>query len=580
MVTKRAEPHQESVSERRTSATAAGMRATPVTAPPDAAKVLQRRFGNQGTQALLRARIGGEHAGPAVKVPRPAIEGSSGTPTLQTFSRDAISRPGDTLEREAERVADQVMRMRQPAAPVATARASVLQRSAAGAAVGETVPPIVHDVLRSPGQPLDRATRAFMEPRFGQDFGGVRIHTGAKAHEAASSIDARAFTSNGSIAFGAGEYAPQTQSGRRLLAHELTHVVQQRPGAVQPKLGIGDATDRYEQEADRVAEAVVQTSQNGMPVAAAPAHEIRRQTAAKKSGSESKSPPLEKRVGQVEKQQNRQGNMIESMLQFLWFTNTVLKTAWGWHLAAENLGAAYALAASRHNAAIEAREKAEALKTQLLFSVLTVASSGTLSWLSELATAKEVMLLSQTLEDTVQAGLGEAFSAVGPMLKKTGLGSVSQDPLQYRAKLVGRVEAAIVAAQGYFADVSLGLRTSPPEFWDTYDGKAQMQKYNGWLKQADLLGSGANLPALEIMADELERGFWHLWLPGLATTKVRMREPYEMYTAYESPGSAVEDRLSALGVFKKGYFGIWTFDIEVQEMIDWAKGYQVKRFVK
>jgi hypothetical protein len=93
------------------------------------------------------------------------------------------------------------------------------------------VPQRVHEVLNSPGQPLDVATRAFMEPRFAHDFGKVRVHADARAAEAAASIDTRAFTSGHNIVFGAGEYAPLAEFGRRLLSHELTHVVQQQVGA-------------------------------------------------------------------------------------------------------------------------------------------------------------------------------------------------------------------------------------------------------------------------------------------------------------------------------------------------------------
>jgi hypothetical protein len=89
------------------------------------------------------------------------------------------------------------------------------------------VPPIVHEVLRSPGHPLDADTRAFMEPRFGHDFSQVRLHTNAKAAESAQAVKALAYAVGSDVAFGAGRYAPQTRAGRRLLAHELAHVVQQ-----------------------------------------------------------------------------------------------------------------------------------------------------------------------------------------------------------------------------------------------------------------------------------------------------------------------------------------------------------------
>jgi hypothetical protein len=88
-------------------------------------------------------------------------------------------------------------------------------------------PPIVHDVLRSPGQPLDPSTRALMEPRFGHDFSQIRVHADAQASDSARAVNARAYTVGRHIAFASNEYAPDSIEGQRLLAHELTHVVQQ-----------------------------------------------------------------------------------------------------------------------------------------------------------------------------------------------------------------------------------------------------------------------------------------------------------------------------------------------------------------
>ena len=104
-----------------------------------------------------------------------------------------------------------------------------LQRSESTAdAGGQTAPSIVSDVLNSGGgQPMDAGTRGFMESRFGQDFGQVRIHTGGKAAESATAINARAYTSGNNVVFGSGEYQPESEGGRRLLAHELVHVGQQ-----------------------------------------------------------------------------------------------------------------------------------------------------------------------------------------------------------------------------------------------------------------------------------------------------------------------------------------------------------------
>jgi len=174
---------------------------------------LQRRIGNQAVQQALHPRI-------------------------QTKLR--VSEPGDSAEREADRVSDQVMRMPEPTLQRAcscggscpscrSAPDESLQRSPAPAAepAAAGVPPSVHDVLSSPGQPLDSSTRAFMEPRFGYDFSRVRVHTGGLAERSAHELNAHAYTVGRDIVFGAGRLSPGTDDGRRLLAHELTHVVQQ-----------------------------------------------------------------------------------------------------------------------------------------------------------------------------------------------------------------------------------------------------------------------------------------------------------------------------------------------------------------
>jgi hypothetical protein len=154
-----------------------------------------------------------------------------------------IGKDDGPLERDADRLADQVMRMPETQAR-ASATVPVIQRECAACSeedkealhampgasasilTGE-VPGIVHDVLRSPGQPLDAGTRAFMEPRFGYDFGDVRIHTDSKASQSARAVNARAYTVGRDIVFEKGQYAPMGPEGGLLLAHELAHVTQQ-----------------------------------------------------------------------------------------------------------------------------------------------------------------------------------------------------------------------------------------------------------------------------------------------------------------------------------------------------------------
>lgn len=133
-------------------------------------------------------------------------------------------------------------------------REATLQRAAVNTSPTNDVPPIVQDVLRSPGQSLDRGTRTFMESRFGHDFSGVRVHTDGRAAESAQSVNALAYTVGRDVVFGAGQYSPTTMAGKRLLAHELTHTIQQgtETKSLRHSLQIGSTETWQEREAEEV----------------------------------------------------------------------------------------------------------------------------------------------------------------------------------------------------------------------------------------------------------------------------------------------------------------------------------------
>ena len=129
-----------------------------------------------------------------------------------------------------------------------------LRRSAAASAPA-VAPPSVREVLESPGQPLEATTRAVMDRRFGHDFGAVRVHTDDRAASSARAVGATAYTVGSHIAFGRGHYSPGTDAGRRLLAHELAHVVQQDGNAPRvDRLTVGPADDPLEREAEEAEE--------------------------------------------------------------------------------------------------------------------------------------------------------------------------------------------------------------------------------------------------------------------------------------------------------------------------------------
>jgi hypothetical protein len=162
---------------------------------------LGRRLGNASMRALLQAKL-------------------------------TVSNPDDIYEQEADRVADQVMRM--PVSSLVQRRCTKCEDEVHRAADATAGVPTVDDAteqsiqgLSGRGAPLSNSVRSFMESRFDADFSHVRIHTDSHAQGLARAVDAQAFTVGRNVVFGAGRYDPDTERGKRLLAHELTHVVQQ-----------------------------------------------------------------------------------------------------------------------------------------------------------------------------------------------------------------------------------------------------------------------------------------------------------------------------------------------------------------
>jgi bacterioferritin-associated ferredoxin len=164
-----------------------------------------------------------------------------------------VGSPGDAYELEADRVADRVMR-----APADEVQRScgcggscgscdderMQRKHAPNAAELSDAPGIVEEVLGTAGRPLDAGVRAWMEPRFGHDFTGVRVHAGTDAAASAEAVGARAYTVGRHIVFGAGEYQPGTAAGQRLLAHELTHVAQQDTRFREARVQRDDASSK------------------------------------------------------------------------------------------------------------------------------------------------------------------------------------------------------------------------------------------------------------------------------------------------------------------------------------------------
>jgi len=171
------------------------------------------------TRAFMEPRFGHDFSQILLYSMQPAIS--------QTHL--AVNQPGDIYELEADRIAEQVIGMMgQGSALRYNEEQQSTETPTYSATNVSSVPSIVQATLGSGGgQPLDTATRAFMEPRFGRDFRNVRVHTDERAAESASAINAQAYTVGNDVIFGREQYAPESGEGKKLLAHELTHVVQQ-----------------------------------------------------------------------------------------------------------------------------------------------------------------------------------------------------------------------------------------------------------------------------------------------------------------------------------------------------------------
>ena len=203
---------------------------------------LQQTIGNQAVGRIIQAKLKVNQPGdrfeqeadqiadammgmPETQAQQQSTEEDEPQPQTSRDDEDALSESNDEDESRAEFDEANEGAQQQPAEDEETIRAKGRDNNAL-----HLSPKATTNIqnLRSGGQPLPKSTRVSFENRFGADFGQVRVHTGGKADETASMLNARAFTVGRNVVFGEGQYAPETSEGQHLLAHELTHVVQQQ----------------------------------------------------------------------------------------------------------------------------------------------------------------------------------------------------------------------------------------------------------------------------------------------------------------------------------------------------------------
>jgi len=243
-------------------------------------------------------------------------------------------------------------------------------------------------------------------------------------------------------------------------------------------------------------------------------------------------------------------------------------------LAATRIGKAYSVAAGRHRDALAKQDQYKAMETQLMFSVLTVLSSGALSWMTEMVRLQGVAqaagrmegivaiealraqvpreyqsamvaftqrmkdqlsrqvsvreLFSTVLKDTVAAGVGEVFSAMGPAISPIyGAPAprvpASQEPLEFQDDLETQIDKIKGKALVFLHNMITKIKDLPDAAWDKYDDREFQTAYQDWQKEVNRLADDDDLPDDKTMANDLERLIWALWVPRLHTKEIRSR---------------------------------------------------------
>lgn len=514
-----------------------------------------------------------------------------------------VSTPGDRFEQEADRVADQVMTM-----PTATDLAGVEDQDEGSVAGKPLVQrqsdsvPQVSDKLegwlaarQGSGRPLEDQDRSFMESRFGVDLSAVRVHTDSASVQASRELDAQAFTYGRDIHFGVGRYAPGTAAGRRLLAHELTHVVQQTGGlgpkqAVSPAAGASAGRD-LDADDSQVRPLV---GHDTAPVVGALARLNVDQVVGRGHVAQfkktKKRKTLRERVTDLEQKAEWNKRRADAHLTISVFEGKMGESKTDWGIAMSELGDAYFLGYKDHKDALAKQQKWEELQVAILCGVLTAVAGGALGGLGEfLQKAEDVPKFLQRfttesaagrLEDIIQAGMGETIDVVqSTYIPATG-SPVSKEPELFRSGLARSLDGQWLKAQEFFTRAKQALLAANEADFEDVSVEKLKKKIESFKKTSKFYKRPTHHP-VEKMRKEQERWIWSEWLPRNLT---KWEWGYYKYggkyktQAYYEPGKYVMIAMDRLGISKKA--GIsesgWArfFLSERIPLLNWAKSPQ------
>lgn len=457
----------------------------------------------------------------------------------------------------------------------------------------QTLPESVYETLTSSGQELDTETRTLMEPRFAYDFSHVRVHTDERAAQSAHEVDSLAYTQGSDIVFAQGQYAPETQEGKGLLAHELTHVVQQRDVNTQSSPVAGPENDSYEQQAERMSVAAMTNTSSTMAEnfsGPGPGSVIQR----KRPTMEQRLEALEKRVqadeDQIADQKNQTANQEKHRqaqdihlkavdIDQTWQANFAKRFA-SYKEAIYRISTGLQTASKGFNEAQQKQAETDAMVMEVISGMMTLA--GGFEWafaaglgklgVKSAETAEHIVAIAhaetEAVFDITKEGAKQAKAADAKkpeLLEILGFlapaGAAGGDPLAFLTSNSAALEHHLQNIEDAFSVRSKLTQNFSDDDWLTFDPAAQEQIYQQLFDGLQSVASEADKLTNDAeMALILERHLWCQWI--IATygdwheafeKNKKMMEHVAMAGEREFTidlGSDIEDRINEVGLAK------------------------------
>lgn len=302
------------------------------------------------------------------------------------------------------------------------------------------------------------------------------------------------------------------------------------------------------------------------------------------------------RLAALEKSRERESKRTNAYMALGSLKLSVDMRTKSWQEAAKHIGSAYVMAYSKHKEVLGKEAAEKALGIQMVFSILTVVTAGSLAWVglsARLAGMGLSELVRESIEDAAQAGVGEVFSAVAPLVFAPSMGPVGIDPQIFQNNLETNILSMMREIDKVFKDIIDILRGAKLEKWDHYDENIQAARHYAWQKKAAGFSGVEDLPidlngnpSMQMMADELERGIWAKYI--LSERYYRDFGIFKTAPEYEFVGINVCKRLAELGVLKLTYNAMNVPESEeyilnpksIAALAGWAKGYQPTTFAE